>query len=308
MLARQAATLDPLSGGRLDLGLGRGAFWDGIAALGGPRRSPGATVDALDEAIGVIRALWTGRRVSLEGRHYALHGASGSAPPHGVEIWIGALRPRMLRLVGRAADGWVPSHAYVPPAALRPPTPASTRPPKAAGAGRRTSAASTTSAGGSRPASTPGALDGPSEHRVEELARFVELGMDTFVFWPTAGDVMAQVRRFAREIVPAVRALDVSRPAYHRCPSSSRSAALPIRRHMDPFAHLADVARSIKVVLDLDLPVEDVRRDLDLAFAATLDHVDAGEGPDDETFRFQIVASYGTLSRCLDVYEATRAA
>ncbi len=119
---------------------------------------------------------------------------------------------------------------------------------------------------------------------------------------------MAQVRRFAREIVPAVRALDVSRPAYHRCPSSSRSAALPIRRHMDPFAHLADVARSIKVVLDLDLPVEDVRRDLDLAFAATLDHVDAGEGPDDETFRFQIVASYGTLSRCLDVYEAARAA
>src|SRR6201995_2912404 len=46
MLARSVASLDRLSGGRVELGLGAGAFWDGVAALGGPRRTPGESVDA----------------------------------------------------------------------------------------------------------------------------------------------------------------------------------------------------------------------------------------------------------------------
>ena len=58
VVARAAASLDILSGGRFELGLGAGAFWDGIAAMGGPRRTPGESVDALEEAIDVIRALW----------------------------------------------------------------------------------------------------------------------------------------------------------------------------------------------------------------------------------------------------------
>src|SRR5512132_3920475 len=62
VLAKAAASLDVLSGGRVELGLGAGAFWDAIAAMSGPRRDGPTSVDALEEAIAVIRAMWSGDR------------------------------------------------------------------------------------------------------------------------------------------------------------------------------------------------------------------------------------------------------
>jgi alkanesulfonate monooxygenase SsuD/methylene tetrahydromethanopterin reductase-like flavin-dependent oxidoreductase (luciferase family) len=111
MLARAAASLDILSGGRVELGIGTGAFWDAIAAMGGPRRTAGESVDALREAIAVIRALWTpGHGARLQGKHYDLNGAKpGPFPVHQVGIWVGAYKERMLRLTGELADGWLPS-------------------------------------------------------------------------------------------------------------------------------------------------------------------------------------------------------
>ncbi|MEA2458480.1 MAG: hypothetical protein QOC95_1452, partial [Thermoleophilaceae bacterium] len=78
VVARAAASLDILSGGRVELGLGAGAFWDGIEAMGGPRRTPGQSVAALEEAIDVIRALWDveqPRAATVEGTYYRLAGA-----------------------------------------------------------------------------------------------------------------------------------------------------------------------------------------------------------------------------------------
>ena len=78
VLARAAASLDLLSGGRVELGLGAGAFWDAVEAMGGPRRTPGEAVDALSEAIDVIRGIWdTGQRggVRVRGEHYVVKGA-----------------------------------------------------------------------------------------------------------------------------------------------------------------------------------------------------------------------------------------
>ncbi|TDD66157.1 LLM class flavin-dependent oxidoreductase, partial [Actinomadura rubrisoli] len=82
MLAKSAASLHLLTGGRLQLGLGAGAFWDAIVAMGGPRRTPGQAVDALTEAIDVIRAMWSGERaVRTNGTTYRLAGVHpGPAP------------------------------------------------------------------------------------------------------------------------------------------------------------------------------------------------------------------------------------
>ena len=103
VLAGAAASLDLLSGGRVELGLGAGGFWDAITAMGVPRLTPGEGVDALSEAIDVIRGRWdTADRSVLRagGEHHRVDGAKrGPAPAHAIPLWIGARGPRMLRLM-----------------------------------------------------------------------------------------------------------------------------------------------------------------------------------------------------------------
>src|SRR2546430_1294431 len=120
MLAKAAATLDILSDGRLELGLGAGGFWKGIEAYDGPVRTPGESGSAVEEAIQVIRLLWSGQHgIRFDGKFYGLAGAhSGPMPTHPIGIWLGAYKPRMLSIVGRLADGWVPSYGYVKEADL----------------------------------------------------------------------------------------------------------------------------------------------------------------------------------------------
>ncbi len=123
-LARATASLDRLSGGRIELGIGAGAFWDGIGAMGGKKLSAGQSIEALGEGIELMRELWAADEptsVSIEGTHYRVEAAErGPAPAHEIGIWVGAYKPRILRLTGRLADGWLPSLGYLPdgPASL----------------------------------------------------------------------------------------------------------------------------------------------------------------------------------------------
>ncbi len=118
VLARSAASLDLLSGGRFELGIGAGGFWDAIEAMGGRRLTPGQSIEALEEAIRIIREIWaTDERggVRLKGNYYQVNGAKrGPAPAHDIGIWVGAYKPRILKLTGRVADGWLPSLPYLP--------------------------------------------------------------------------------------------------------------------------------------------------------------------------------------------------
>lgn len=122
VLARSLASLDLLSGGRVELGLGTGGFWDAIEAMGGRRLTPGESVSALDEAIDVIRGIWDPADrtpLRVEGQFYRLAGAKrGPAPAHPIQVWLGAYKPRMLRLVGTKADGWLPSLPFLKPGDL----------------------------------------------------------------------------------------------------------------------------------------------------------------------------------------------
>ncbi len=106
MIAKQAASLDALSGGRFELGLGAGAFWEAITAMGGPVRSGRQALQALEEAIGIIRAFWSGERtITLAGEHYSVRGLHpGPQPAHPMEISLGVGKPQALALTGRLAN------------------------------------------------------------------------------------------------------------------------------------------------------------------------------------------------------------
>jgi alkanesulfonate monooxygenase SsuD/methylene tetrahydromethanopterin reductase-like flavin-dependent oxidoreductase (luciferase family) len=188
MLAKAAATLDILSGGRLELGLGAGGFWDAIKAYDGPVRTAGESVSALEEAIQLIRLLWSGRHgIKFDGEFYHLSGAhSGPVPAHPVGIWLGAYRPRMLSLVGRLADGWVPSYGYVK------------EPNLLEGNGRIDEAAR---AAGREPAAIRRVLNAGFMEAGQLVDLALNVGMDTFL----VADEPDEMRAFMAEVAPRVR-------------------------------------------------------------------------------------------------------
>ncbi len=110
VLAKAAVTVDHLSGGRLEFGLGAGWAENEHTMLGLPFGSRGDRADWLEEACQVIRSLWTEQRTSFDGSHYEL--TEAVAEPKPVQqpyppIWIGGSGPqRTLRIAARYADVW----------------------------------------------------------------------------------------------------------------------------------------------------------------------------------------------------------
>ena len=212
MLAKQAATIDVLSGGRFELGLGAGAFADGIAGMGGPRRTPGQGRAALSEAIDIIRATWAGEPFSFEGSYYQVPAVQpGPRPAHPVGLWLGVAGPRALALVGAKADGWSVSSPYVPPERLAGLNDIITG---AALEENRDPEQITRlyNVMGLISPDNQGSFHGPAERWVETLASlYTDYQMTAFVFWPS-GDRERQSRIWAEEVVPAAREA-LSQPA-----------------------------------------------------------------------------------------------
>ncbi|BEK99406.1 LLM class flavin-dependent oxidoreductase [Nocardia seriolae] len=216
MLAKQAATFDLLSGGRFELGLGAGAFESGVVAMGGPARKGRAALMAIAEGIAIIRAEWRpGQLVSVVGAEYTVQGTEGGpAPAHDIGIWLGAMGPHALDLIGSAADGWVaPLPNWMPWDQWAEANARIDAVARSVGRDPRTI---------TRMAALPGVVSDrplhpnprgtdPIHGSPEEWAEIIfglarNAGFDTFIYWPPGFDV-DQVQRFARQVVPLARNL-----------------------------------------------------------------------------------------------------
>jgi alkanesulfonate monooxygenase SsuD/methylene tetrahydromethanopterin reductase-like flavin-dependent oxidoreductase (luciferase family) len=205
MLAKQAATMDILSGGRFELGLGAGAFWEGIAGMGGPHRAPRTALESLSEAIDILRSFWAGDPFGFRGEHYQAPSVRPAPKPaHGIGIWLGVRGPRAVRLAGAKADGWMVSSPMITPDLLPELNDILTEGAEETG---RDPAAITRlyNVMGLITSENKDDFHGPVARWVDTLTGLhTESGMNAFVYWPS-GDRERQSRIFAAEVVPAVR-------------------------------------------------------------------------------------------------------
>lgn len=109
LLARAAATIDQLSGGRVELGLGAGWHREEYDAFGFPFESPAIRLRRLREAVEVVRMLWSTEVVDHDGEFYQLQGARCGVRPvqERPRIWVGASGEKLgLSVVAAVNDGW----------------------------------------------------------------------------------------------------------------------------------------------------------------------------------------------------------
>jgi alkanesulfonate monooxygenase SsuD/methylene tetrahydromethanopterin reductase-like flavin-dependent oxidoreductase (luciferase family) len=205
MVAKMAASLDQLSGGRLILGLGGGASDAELDAFGLAVPSPRDKVDGLAEAIEVMRGLWSEPESTLDGRLYHTRRATlEPKPAQPIPIWLGTFGDRALTVTGRLADGWIPSFGMAPPDRV---TVMRDRIFAAAeAAGRQpediTCVYNIDVRVDEHAARVPGVVAGSPEAVAERLAGFAELGFTAVNFLPSGPDPAEQVHRLATEVMP----------------------------------------------------------------------------------------------------------
>jgi alkanesulfonate monooxygenase SsuD/methylene tetrahydromethanopterin reductase-like flavin-dependent oxidoreductase (luciferase family) len=226
VLAKAAATLDLLSGGRFEMGIGAGGFLQAAHAMGAPEWTAGQSLAALEEAVAVMRAMWSGehRGLRLDGQYYALSGVHpGPKPLHAIPIWIGANKPHALALTGRVADGWVtPLMSYKPPAEAAEGNRAIDIAAREAGRDprdiRRIYNIQGAFTARAAPASdADGQIMGPPEHWTDVLTHLcVDLGFDTFILVSDPDE--PTLTTFIADVAPAVR----HRVAEHRTSKGKR--------------------------------------------------------------------------------------
>jgi len=210
ILARAAATVDHLSGGRMELGLGAGWFQDEYDAFGFVFEAPAVRLRRLSEAVEVVRLLWNNEIVDFEGEFYNLRGARCGVKPlqEKPRIWVGASGERIgLRVVAAVNDGWNCSsvtpeelarkHAIVMDAAENPEAIVTSvnvefcltdgDEEKTQREGRRESR---------------GALVGPLNQITDNVGRYVDAGADLVVLRMVAPFRLSNLERFMMHVAP----------------------------------------------------------------------------------------------------------
>jgi len=208
MVAKLAASLDLLSGGRFILGLGGGYSDSEIAALGGPVLSPAEKIGGLAEAIQVIRGAWTQSGYTQDGRHYSVRDLDMEPKPtRPIPVWLGTFGPRALAVTGRLADGWFPSLGYMPVEEIP-------------GMRRRIDAAAEAVGRGPDQIRSilnlsiridpdaqpkPDAVAGSAKRVVSQLRDLLGFGFTGFNFLTGGPDQTATMQRIAQDVIPALR-------------------------------------------------------------------------------------------------------
>jgi len=113
LVAKQAAEVDVLTGGRLRLGVGIGWNYVEFEALGESFRNRGRRCE---EQVALLRQLWTKELVDFDGKHHAVHGAGINPLPvqRPIPVWMGAMAEPAIKRAARIADGWFPQFAPGP--------------------------------------------------------------------------------------------------------------------------------------------------------------------------------------------------
>lgn len=229
MVAKMAESLDRFSGGRLILGIGGGYADEEFRAFGLGVPTPREKVDGLEEAVRIMRGLWTSSRFTFEGRHHRTENAPFEPKPrHRIPIWLGTFGKRSLAVTGRVADGWIPTFAMASPEEI----PAMRE--RVFGAARSV---------GRDPAqitlaynldfriedagfSAPGVVSGSASQVAEQLVSFMDLGFTAMNFSPAGDQPERQVERLAQEVLPTVL-----RAAQDRGTQPSRAMSTTLPKH-----------------------------------------------------------------------------
>jgi probable F420-dependent oxidoreductase len=183
LLAKRAATMDQLSGGRMVLGLGAGWQVNEHHAYGIELEPPGKRVSRFEEAIQIVRSLLTEESTTFHGACYDITDAPCDPKPaqSPLPILVGTRSPRMLGITARHADEWntwgAPEAAAVHRAALVAACESAGRDP----ATMRTSVNALIDLGGSAAPSARAVLTGSAGQVADQLGRYAELGFDEFI-------------------------------------------------------------------------------------------------------------------------------
>jgi probable F420-dependent oxidoreductase len=208
VVAKMAETFDRLSGGRLILGLGGGYSDEEFRAFGLGDRTPRDKVDGMEEAISIIRGLWSETGFTFDGRMYRTEKAElAPKPERRIPIWLGTYGPRALAVTGRLADGWIPTYELALPEQVT---------------GMRDRVLAAASEAGRDPDEITCVynldvrveenaevedyvLSGSAEQLAEQLAVFTKLGFTAMNLCPAGPDQGEQAELLATEVIPAIR-------------------------------------------------------------------------------------------------------